>query len=265
MSDKIIITHNAGFFSCCNIRLKHIVEYFNKFKELPKIVDSSKQFVSFKNDQKIDISELLFKNSVEDIEYINDIKVIDSELEDQFSIYKLINFKNVNKFINKYFSPSDLIVNRINFFTEKYNINLDNTISVFYRGNDKVSETKLGSYETFLTKMLEIKIKNPEMKFLIQTDEQNFIDYCRPHIDFIVIDELPRIYKNNNKVIHNLVTDKESFVIDFFSITNILSKSKVLITHSGNCGLWATYLRGNCENVHQYLNPKNNTLKENWY
>lgn len=266
MTETLITTHNSGFFSCFNVRLNNIINYFNTHKKLPKVVDSSRQFSFFRNDNNTDISKILFKD-VEDIEinYKNDVKTTISNLEDQFSDYKLINFKDVNLFIEKYFTPSDLITERINFLIKKYEIDLDNTISVFYRGNDKVLETGIGSYDTFLEKILEVKNKNTNMKFLIQSDEQDFIDYCKPHIGFITIDELPRIPKNNNMVIHNIVVDKQSFGINFFSVTNILSKSKILITHSGNCGLWATYLRGNCDNLHQYLKPMNQELNKNWF
>ena len=40
----IKITHSCGFFSCCSVRLEMIINYTNKNKKLPDIVDSSEQF-----------------------------------------------------------------------------------------------------------------------------------------------------------------------------------------------------------------------------
>lgn len=40
----IKITHNAGFFSCCSVKLTKIVEFINLNKKLPDSVDSSAQF-----------------------------------------------------------------------------------------------------------------------------------------------------------------------------------------------------------------------------
>ena len=37
------ITHNAGFFSCCSVKLTKIVEFINLNKKLPDSVDSSAQ------------------------------------------------------------------------------------------------------------------------------------------------------------------------------------------------------------------------------
>lgn len=47
--DKVIINNtNSGFFSCCSICLDKIIRFFNKYKQLPSLVDSSKQFVWYK-------------------------------------------------------------------------------------------------------------------------------------------------------------------------------------------------------------------------
>ena len=47
---KIILktTYNRGFFSWCSIKLKKIIEYYNKYKKLPNKVDSSAQFKLYK-------------------------------------------------------------------------------------------------------------------------------------------------------------------------------------------------------------------------
>ena len=39
------INHNAGFFSCCSVRLGSIVHYFNKEKQLPKYVEIGRAHV----------------------------------------------------------------------------------------------------------------------------------------------------------------------------------------------------------------------------
>jgi hypothetical protein len=38
---EVTILHNAGFFSCCSVRLHMIIQYFNSYKKLPQIVNSS--------------------------------------------------------------------------------------------------------------------------------------------------------------------------------------------------------------------------------
>jgi hypothetical protein len=48
-NDTLDILHNAGFFSCCSVKLSEIIEYYNNDHVLPKIVSSKKQFAWYKN------------------------------------------------------------------------------------------------------------------------------------------------------------------------------------------------------------------------
>jgi len=87
MSEKILkINHNAGFFSCCTIRLLEIINYFNTNKELPLIVDSSVQFEVYKN-ENIDITDKFFETSSSFIDYKEFIKPSKTDDEEQFSNY----------------------------------------------------------------------------------------------------------------------------------------------------------------------------------
>ena len=258
------ITHNAGFFSCCTIRLSKIVDFFNKHKSLPTKVDSSEQFINYKSNFDEDLSKYFFKeNDQTEIKYIKDIKITNTYDENQFSNYHFLNLKMISPFIERYFKLSNDVLDIIDILEKKYEINHDNTISVFYRSNDKITETNIGSYETFYQKINECSLKNPNMKILIQTDDQDFLDYCvskLSNIKIIFFDEIPMINNNPTRVIHNIINKNElkTFASYFLAATKILSKSKILITHSGNCGMWAIFFRGNMENVYQYLNQLNN-------
>ena len=42
------INHNAGFFSCCAVKLFSIVKFINSNKKLPDSIDSSQQFNWYK-------------------------------------------------------------------------------------------------------------------------------------------------------------------------------------------------------------------------
>ena len=226
------------------------------------MVDSSQQFINYKSNFDEDLSKYFFKeNDQIEINYIKNEKI---SLDDQFSNYHFLNLKTLSPFIEKYFKLSDGVLNIIDILEKKYEIDYNNTISVFYRSNDKISETNIGSYESFYLKINECSLKNPKMKILIQTDDQNFLDYCVSKLNskIIFFDEIPRINNNPKQVLHRIINenDRKTFASTFLAATKILSKTKILITHSGNCGIWAIFFRGNMENVHQYLNPLNNKI-----
>jgi len=252
------ITHNSGFFSCSSVRLIEIINYFNNNKSLPDLVDSSKQYVHFKNNLSDDLTKIIYINNDMKIDFSDEIKFNKNNTDQQFSNYNEINFNNINPFIEKYFLISPLINQRINYFINSYYLNLDKTIAVFYRGNDKITETNIGSYETYLYKMYELLSKNQDCKILIQTDDQDFINFCYGKIPFTFFKELTTIPNNPNHVIHYFIDNKTDFAINFLSVTKIMSMCKILITHSGNCGLWSVLYRGGTNNVFQYLNHFNN-------
>ena len=260
MSNKTLrVTHNAAFFSCCTIRLLEIIKYFNINKELPEIVDSSEQFQLHKS-QNGDITDCFFKTTSDQILYERDIRLSKSNDEEQFSKYSEINFLKVNPFVTKYFTLSAQVVEKVNFFKDKYNIDFENTCSVFYRGLDKITETDLGSHDVFIEKCRDIKKEDPKIKFFVQTDELDFQEiFLLEFPDSIFLEELPKLKKQNTLLTHHIPVEKRlDFGIEFLSATFIVSQCKFVVTHSGNCGIWSVLFRGNTENVFQWVTAGRN-------
>jgi hypothetical protein len=123
-----------------------------------------------------------------------------------------------------------------------------------------VVETELAEYEEFFNKADEILQKNQDIKFLIQTDEIEFAEAFKQKFpnsfwfhDLSMINHDP-----NSSVHHSLPRSKRKEHASYFlAAVLIMSKTKHIITYSGNCGLWAILYRGNAQNVHQYLKSKN--------
>lgn len=247
------ISHNAGFFSCCSKRLEGIIWYFNKNKCLPNKVDSSGQFSFYKSNFSDDLTPLYFKENNIDITYKYSIDFYNKM---QFMNYKKLDFSGLKPFIEKYFSPSEYISNIVSLYEKKYNIDYNNICVVYYRGNDKRIETNVGTYETFLLKAREIKTQNPNIKFLVQTDETEFLDtFSREFANTFFFEEIPSMNKKNSFTVIELpLNEREEHGVNFFSSVKVLSKCKYIITHSGNCGLWCVIYRGNYKNVYQWLN-----------
>jgi hypothetical protein len=248
MEDQVlIVNHNAGFFSCYTIRLLKILSFFNENKKCPKQVDSSKQFLNYKIDTSKDYTnEYISLDDTLNIEYNNHIQITNEDREEQFSNYKNINFDYIKPFIKKYFSPSNNILKIVGELEVKYVLNYENLATFYYRGTDKCIETNICDYHSYIEKAKKIKDDNPNIKFLILSDEINLIElFLKNFPDTIIFEEI--LTNMNRSFIHSQL---------ILASVLIMSKAKYIICTSGNVSLWVVLFRGHNNNIHQYLSPK---------
>lgn len=256
----LYITHNAGFFSNCSLRIESIIDYFNKHRVLPAKINSSKQFEWYKpkNYSDINITPIYFTYKYNDEIYINYRNPIDFKHTYQYMNYKSLEYKNIFPFIVKYFSPSAKIKNIIREIEIKYDLDYDNICVLFYRGNDKRTETKLCSYDEMFKLANYIRSKRPYIKFLIQSDETQFIEEAfKRYPDSLIFEHEIRYMNKCMKTVDLVFNNSYHFSKNYLAITIIMSKCKyVICNHSGNCSMWIYFYRNNPNNFFQYLNGK---------
>ena len=244
------------FFSACSVKLHYLVRFFIIFNKLPTNVDSSYQFSWQKHPPYLftktfegDVTFDFFENYV-NYDFLinkNDIKLVNKySWDSQWLDYNKNPFlKTLRPFIKKYFSPSKDILNIIKRMENKYNIDYDNTIVVFFRGLCKgIREREELSKKLILKKTQLILEKNKDCTVLLQTDEIDFIDYMKDHFinKMIFYDECRMIPKQNQPLDVFYKKDPNSdnnlYGKYFLAITIIMSKCKFVICSSGNCDLW---------------------------
>jgi hypothetical protein len=248
-SGTLKIDSGVGIFSCCTVRLESILEYYNLHHKIPKLVDSSDQFVFYKENDDENISRDLFaeRNDV-DIQWgKKPIKVTASSDEQQFSNYQEICYEDVTPFIQKYFSPSELITSTVAQLQRSSRIDYDNTCVIRFRGTDKEEETVQPKFEEVLNKALEIQAKNPLIRFAVQTDDPEFRKFIYHSLG-------ERCFEVESTSWEGWSGNKD--YIDFYSCIYLLSKCKYIITTSGNGELWMMLFRGHSEGIIQYLEHK---------
>uniref|UniRef100_A0A6C0BK26 Uncharacterized protein n=1 Tax=viral metagenome TaxID=1070528 RepID=A0A6C0BK26_9ZZZZ len=239
-----------GFFSCCSTRLEKIIEFFNLNKQEPEEVDSSDQFKWYKpmystadityqyfekqNNHTINYKEIRFTNGYQ---YLN---------------YHSLPYLDYVPFIRKYFYPSVEVKQLIKDIEEKYKIDYPNTCVLFYRGNDKATEVTLPSYESLLEAAKQIKQQNPNVRFLVQSDETEFLQKMLelPN-SFYFHDEIRHIPRQKATVDHFDINQNLRFSKLFLAITIIMSKSQYIVCNTGNCSMWICLYRGHTQNVFQ--------------
>ena len=249
-------------FACCSLRLVAIRDFIVNRKKIPDIMDSSQQFEWYKvkGKESEDITFDYFEN-YNNIE-MPEIKTNISFYHDhQFKPYEELDYNGIIPLIKKYFSPSNKIKEIIDNIEKKYNLDYNNTCVLFYRGNDKNTETKICQYEEYLKYSDEILEKHPNTKFLIQSDETEFIEFMTkmyPDNSFYFKDEIRHIKKCNSTVDIEMQETNNLFSKYFLAITIIMSKCKYLIFGTGNCSMWIVFFRGHNNNTIQ-------NFKNKWY
>lgn len=254
--DKLTIAHNAGFFSCCMVRLCEIVDFLNRNKNLPDVVDSSQQFSWYKEDDSKDITFEYFDN------YNN--YTIRPEIKtrfhwtQQYTNYSTISYKDIQPIFFKYFSPSHEVKTMIKTIEDKYALDYKNLCVLFYRGNDKNRETLICSYDQYIPFAKKVKELNPNTRFLIQSDETEFIEQMLetfPDNSFYMKDEIRHMHKSDTTVDYTTPKNKLLYFSKLYlAITIIMSRCERVICGSGNCSLAIMLYRGNSNNVYQNLN-----------
>lgn len=260
MDKEILHTiHNAGFFSNCSIRLMDIVRFFNSKGKLPDEVDSSTQWLHYKGIPSDRPDTYYFTEQEAEGFGVVDTPYIDNCMAFQFNDYRAVKHDQLKPYLTKYFTPSSTVWNQVEVYKNKYKLDYTQLCAVFYRGNDKVTEMKVASYDYFIDKAREVKAQHPAMKFLVQPDEKEFLEaflQAFPN-DTIYFTETPMLSKQISAVFFEQPLHKRmEYGKLFFAALLCLSKCHTIITHSGNCGLWTALYRGDSNNIHQIFEDR---------
>lgn len=265
---KMIRIAKTGFFSDCSILLQNIVDRFNQTTVFPKklVVSTFSQYQV--GVPKKDSHSLFFQNlynrsliSPTPLKFSNGY---------QYRNYQEIDFRGLRSVIKAYFTPLPVVEELEKRLSDQYRLNVNQLISVYYRGNDKAGETEIASHEEFIEKTKEVLSGYPDYQILVQTDELEFREkFVSVFPKAIVIEEMPVIPSKTTPG-HTVLNSLEPKVrIDFayihLAVTRIMAKSKIVITHSGNCGLWVLLYRGNSDGVFQYLKKTGQGQAGKWY
>jgi hypothetical protein len=248
------VRSDGGFFSTCSVRLMALLQYFNKNSQLPSAVDSSEQFTWYKKNLLEDITFRYFIHYDDipvEIKWVSHILHYDR----QFDNYKEIDYGQVCPFIKKYFTPTPSIYEEAERIASEYFLDYESTCVLFYRGNDKITEVSLCTYDDMIEKAHEILSENPGIRFLIQSDETEFIHRMLEEFPTSIWfeKEVRHISQQMGTVDLLLKDNIESFSKKFLAITLLMSRCKYVVCGTGNCSLWISYYRGHADGMYQYL------------
>ena len=237
-----------GFFSTCSFILHYVVQYFNRHRKLPETIDTSNAF----NWYRPGIMDSYFTVDPRKITYRGPILY---EHFHQYTDYMKLDYAGVKLFLQKYFTPSEEVKDLIEYFEAKYELDYQNICVLFYRGNDKATETALPNYTDYIKRARIILEERPQTRFLVQSDETEFIDTMVAELGDKVVwfkDEIRHIPKALTTV-DKVCDDAFKFSKLYLAITIVMSKCPYIICGSGNCSIWIALFRGSAKGMQQFL------------
>lgn len=251
-------SHHAGFFSTTSLLLFQMINYMKLYSKCPDSLDFSKVFQWYRVGNNKEIFYDFFK--IKDTYILDNICLENFDYESrgniQFKKYADCNLDVYFKYVDVYFNLSDRTTEIYHNMVGKYKIDFDNTCSLFLRGNDKATECTIPDYEQYIEKGNELLKSNPDLKFLIQSDEKEFIDLmCNTFPNNVVFyDEIRVINKCIYRTVDNHGQTPENnhkYALNFLVIVYIMSKCKYVVCNSGNISWWILMYRKHFDNYFQ--------------
>lgn len=256
-SNRLVVDHNAGLFSCCTIALEKLMMYYNYHGFLPDEFNRAHQFVHYKKHPEENLIPMLFEDDCGIPLEARHYFMTNDTREQQFSDYRQLRFSDLNAFARRWFHPSQMVQNRIADFKSKYNIVPERTIAVFHRANDKVKETTIASDDEWLDMISKEVYRNPLRHLYVVPDNTEFAKKCRQCFDNVIIIGENHLYPSDPGACNFMkvpLEERPEHAINFFASVYIASQCQTLILSSGNGGFWAAVYRGHANNLHQHLN-----------
>ncbi len=261
----LLITHNAGFFSCSTVALEKIAESHRATGRLP-ILHRSQQYEMHRS-SRLKWVVPHFYDARNDVRFQRPVRrrgismaaeqLSADGVELQFSDYRDLNFAYTNRLLSNYFAPSEPVLKAKTEMLRRYRIRPDRTVAVLYRGTDKLKESPPAPFEAFADRVEAIVRRGGERTVLVQTDTRGLRESLESQFASVVhAQELAPMARQD--VARPALLARRLRTEDaqrFLAMLLILAECASLVTTSGNVGLWATLYRGHARGLHQWASP----------
>ena len=244
----LIVVHDAGFFSCCSVRLGAILDYVGTQGRSPTRIDGRFLFDEYKppHARDSDICGSFFADRA--IEVPGDATVY-ARWPGGAVDCRLLDFDALRPFVERFFTPSDEICRVIRELEDKYGLtDYGNQCAVYYRGMDKREETELPPFRDVLEKAVEIAQQNPGLRFLVQSDDAGFLAAAETF--------LPDAVTFGDENLPRGTAQGFQHALWLLSIVVIMSRCRFLVCTSSNVSIWMALYRGHSSGVIQYLRQR---------
>lgn len=245
---------NYGLFSTFTLLLTSIIATYKKYNKLPQI-DGRNILSQLNADPEKDMYKHFFETDESvHIEFGEELKLFHPD--QQHELYSEENIKYFKPFFDRYFKLNHHIHWKQNQLVEKYSVDPEKSISIILRGSDKWVD--MGGMITTgpipYTALAEKLIKeNPQMKVLLQTEHKNVIDHCIHRFPMTVFTETRLTVDPYTPLFISDIENKLDWVEWYIAALWVHSRSKYVISYTGNSAFFVYLVRGTTKNLYQEI------------
>jgi len=241
----LIVAHDAGFFSCCSVRLGAVLDYLGTYGRCPTRIDGRFLFDEYKVPyaRDSDICGSFFADRA--IEVPSDATSF-ARWPGGAVDCRDLDIDALEPFVERFFTPSLEVCNAIRELEDKYGLtDYGSLCAVYYRGTDKREETELPPFRDVLEKAGEIAQLHPGLRFLVQSDDAGFLSA----VDTFLPDAVTFTDENLSRG----TAQGFQHALWLLSIVVVMSRCRYLVCTSSNVSIWMVLYRGHTSGVVQYL------------
>lgn len=253
---------NYGFFSTFTLLITALMGTYNKYKKLPSDIDGKKLLRHLSSDPTKDMYKHFFHiNQTTDINFETPMPVPFTN-DDQHTVYSEKNINYYSKFFSRYFEINENIKNKVDELLKKYSIDSENTISIIYRSTDKW--TDMGGFNhispaLYMRLTRKLKEENPHYKVFIQSESTGINRVFHEAFGANSIAETLTSSREDLPLFLHLKENKIEWAEYYVASLIVHSKSKILITYTGNSSFFTYLSRGTTNGMYQEITfTKNN-------
>ena len=254
-----------GLFSSFTLLLMNIIGVYKQHNVVVENINTKNALCNFKWDESIDLYHYFFKiDKSVNINFSEPLPDFLNNPDQQHFIYKSENLKYFLPFFKRFFSPSDVLLAKINYLKQKYNIDSNNSVSVIVRDSDKWTDfggfisTSAGSYMRYTRDCFEQMHNKTGNKpdILIQSENPGIVKhfFCAcgiaPYVKFIEETALDKDQSSYPPIVSD-INKKKDWLESYIAALWIHSQSNTVVTYTGNSGFFVYLMRGNTNNFIQ--------------
>ena len=239
-TNRYVMTRTSGFFSEASTALQDLARLGPRARS----IDSTRAFRRFKDSPNHDLFGEIFarpRGRIPSSQWF-------ARHMPHHGRYCDLPFTESRMLVQRWFRLKRKVKSRAVRLSKEKGLDPARTIAVNLRGSDKhveVEPTPVSAWVEFVTKL---NSSYPELDIWVFSEDQDLVDEFLHQAPFPVRDFGQKLRTRQGQAmrfaLRDFASSRTAFAIDFVAQTWLISRSRFVVTYTGNTGYWTALFRG---------------------